>query len=266
MNPILQSGGTDRASKPAKRTRNLYNPSVKTPFALSRTRLENFIRCPRCFYLDRRLGIDQPPTFPYTLNSAVDVLFKKEFDVYRAKQKPHPLMEQYGINAIPYNHKDLEIWRDPFKGIRYHDPGTNFILTGGIDDIWENSSKELIIVDYKSTCTDGEVSLEGDFKESYKRQIEIYQWLFRKNGFPISKDAYFVYTNALKSEKGFFDQLKFKTIILKHIGDDSWVDSAVSEAHRCLSSNETPAAVENCSFCKYRVAAREAESQTRASI
>ena len=72
-------------------------------------------------------------------------------------------------------------------------------------------------------------------------------------------DAYFVYANALKSEKGFFDQLKFKTIILKHVGDTSWVDSAVSEAHRCLVSNEPPPGAEHCSFCKYRAAAREAE-------
>ena len=83
------------------RKRNLYDPKSKSFYRLSRTKLENFLRCARCFYLDRRLGVSQPPGFPFNLNSAVDELLKREFDDYRTKQEPHPFMQGAGIDAVP---------------------------------------------------------------------------------------------------------------------------------------------------------------------
>ena len=32
---------------------------------------------------------------------------KNEFDYYRKIQKPHPLFIEYGIDAVPFKHKDL---------------------------------------------------------------------------------------------------------------------------------------------------------------
>jgi hypothetical protein len=84
-----------------------YDSKSKEAFKLSRTKIENFIQCPRCFYLDRKLGISQPPGFPFTLNSAVDCLLKKEFDVYRAEQRIHPLMAHYGLKAVPFRDEKM---------------------------------------------------------------------------------------------------------------------------------------------------------------
>ena len=84
-----------------QRTRNLYDPKSKEPFRLSRSKIELFISCPKCFYLDRRLGVAQPHGFPFALNSAVDALLKKEFDILRIKDKTHPLIKKYKVNAIP---------------------------------------------------------------------------------------------------------------------------------------------------------------------
>lgn len=83
----------------AKRTRNLYRGNSSEAFRLSRSKLDLFIDCPRCFYLDRKLGIAQPPGFPFSLNAAVDRLLKKEFDIHRARGTPHPLMKHYGVDA-----------------------------------------------------------------------------------------------------------------------------------------------------------------------
>ena len=94
-----------------KRSRNLVGPALKEPFKLSRSRLENFIRWPRCFYLARRLGLDRPSMPGFTLNMAVDALLKKEFDLYRSKGEPHPLMVKHGVNAVPFKHPDLDTWR-----------------------------------------------------------------------------------------------------------------------------------------------------------
>ena len=36
-----------------------------------------------------------------------------------------------------------------------------------------------------------------------KRQMEIYQWLLRKNGFKVSDTGYFVYANGITDARSF---------------------------------------------------------------
>ncbi len=235
-----------------KRSRNVFDPLSRELFKLSRSKLENFGRCPRCFYLDRRLGIAQPSGPPFTLNSAVDTLFKKEFDAYRERGEPHPLMKSYGVDAIPFRHPNLDTWRENFKGIQFHHPKTNFLITGAIDDLWQKPDGELIIADYNATSTNDEIVLEGEWKEAYKRQMEIYQWIFRQNGFKVSRTGYFVYTNGLKDRDAFNDRLEFKTVLLPYEGDDSWVEPANIKAHNCLMSDAIPEYNPDCDFCEYQ--------------
>lgn len=242
-----------------KRVRNIFDPLSKEPFKLSRSKLENFMRCARCFYLDRRLGVSEPPGYPFNLNSAVDHLLKKEFDLHRAKGNPHPLQKAYGLDVIPYEHPDLDIWRENFKGITYYDPETNLVLTGAVDDVWVNGEGQLHIVDYKSTAKDGEVSLDADWQDGYKRQMEIYQWLFRKNNFDVSSTGYFVYCNGKRDAVAFDGKLEFDIKIIPYEGNDEWVQGALKEAKECLMGN-LPGKGEQCEYCAYRTLAGEVES------
>ena len=181
----------------ADRKRNIYSSDLEKPFKLSRSKVDSFLSCQRCFFIDRKLGVGHPPGFPFNINSAVDELLKKEFDSYRAKQKPHPYMKETGKNLIPYQHEMLDEWRENFKGVQYLHKKTNLLFTGAVDDIWfDIDSEELVVVDYKATSKNGEVSLDADWQISYKRQMEFYQWLLRKNGFKVSNDGYFVYCNG----------------------------------------------------------------------
>ncbi|MEE8236065.1 MAG: hypothetical protein V3R53_04660, partial [Gammaproteobacteria bacterium] len=82
-----------------QRVRNMYQPGSAQPFKLSRSKIDLFIECPRCFYVDRRLGTGRPPGFPFNLNLAVDRLLKAEFDTHRVAGTAHPLLEQYGVDA-----------------------------------------------------------------------------------------------------------------------------------------------------------------------
>ncbi|MBD3329894.1 hypothetical protein GF354_00005, partial [Candidatus Peregrinibacteria bacterium] len=175
-----------------QRTRNLYDPSSKEPFKLSRSKIDLFVECPRCFYIDRRLGTGRPPGYPFSLNSAVDALLKKEFDTHRAAQSAHPLMDAYGIDAVPFEHEKIDEWRENFKGVQFLHETINFIITGAVDDVWINPQKELIVVDYKATAVNKEVTLEDEWKDGYKRQMEVYQWLLRQNGFTVNDTGYFV--------------------------------------------------------------------------
>jgi hypothetical protein len=243
----------------AKRTHNLYDPKSKSTFKLSRSKIDLFLNCPRCFYLDRRLGVGQPPGYPFALNSAVDKLLKKEFDLHRASGTAHPLMKKYHIDAIPMPHEKLNDWRENFVGAQFLHKPTNFIITGAIDDVWINKKGELHIVDYKSTSKDGEVSLDAAWQIGYKRQMEIYQWLFRQNGFKVSKTGYFVYCNGDTDKKAFDAKLEFDIKIISYIGDDSWVEKTLVDAKKCLDADQIPVASPDCDFCAYHQAVSEVE-------
>jgi len=234
------------------RTRNLYDPKSKELFRLSRSKIDLFIKCPRCFYLDRRLGVGQPPGYPFSLNSAVDKLLKKEFDIHRAKGTPHPLMKAYGLNAVPLAHEKMDEWRDSLRrGITYHFPKTNLLITGGVDDVWTTPRGELIIVDYKATSKEADVTLDADWQDGYKRQMEVYQWLFRKNGFKVSPTGYFVYCNGCTDCEAFDGKLEFNIKLLPYKGDDSWVEGTIKNMHKCLKSDKIPSSGEDCDYCRY---------------
>ena len=168
-----------------RRTRNLYTPGQDKPFKLSRTKVEAFIKCECCFYLDRRLGIKEVSGFPFNINSAVDELLKREFDQYRERAEPHPYMVKAGINAIPYQHENLDKWRENFTGVQYHHESSNLLLHGAVDDVWKLENGELIVVDYKATSKNDKVNINAPWQRGYKRQIEFYQWLLRQNGFKV---------------------------------------------------------------------------------
>ncbi len=237
------------------RSKNKFSPDVER-YRLSRSKIDLFLSCQRCFYLDRRLGVSQPSGPPFSLNNAVDLLLKREFDHYRAIQMPHPLMIENGIDAVPFRHPDLEQWRDALhRGISYALSGTNFVVSGGVDDVWVNSSKELIIVDYKATSKKTEVSLDEEWQISYKRQMEIYQWLFRRNGFSVNPTGYFVYCNGVQDTDRFDATLRFSIKVLPYAGSDSWIEAELYNAYECLVSEVLPPSGEKCVFCKYRQAA-----------
>jgi hypothetical protein len=187
------------------------------------------------------------------LNIAVDSLLKKEFDHYRQLKKAHPLMIENGIDAIPFEHELIEEWRDSLRrGVQYQVPQTNLLITGGCDDIWVCPKGQLIVVDYKATSKAKEVSIDEEWQISYKRQVEIYQWLFRKNGFQVSNTAYFVYCNGIADAEGFDSKLSFKIKVLPYIGSADWVDKTISELYSCLGSATLPTSAEDCKFCSYR--------------
>ncbi|MEW5757945.1 MAG: PD-(D/E)XK nuclease family protein [Candidatus Omnitrophota bacterium] len=240
----------------SKRKYNLYTPNGAEAYKLSRSQIELYINCPRCFYLDRKLGVGRPPGFPFALNSAVDILLKKEFDLLRANGEAHPLMKKYKVDAIPAKHPDLEDWRNNRKGVQYLHKPTNFLITGAIDDLWENSAKEFIVVDYKSTAKAEEiVELKEDWQDSYKRQMEIYQWLIRQNGHKVSNTGYFVYCNGKIGQDKFDGKLEFDIALIAHVGKDDWIEGVIKNIHCCLSKDEIPPADKNCDYCAYRESA-----------
>ncbi len=245
-----------------KYKRRPYKKGQNQPYKISRTKIELFTQCPRCFWLDARLGIKRPSTPPFNINKAIDELFKKEFDIYREQQKPHPLMKDNGIKAIPYNHKDLDKWRHNFTGIVHLHKPTNLHVFGAVDDLWVDKEGSVIVVDYKATAKDKPVTKlgpVGGWQDMYRRQMEVYQWLLRKNDLKVSDTGYFVYATGTTDRDGFNNVVEFETHVFPYTGNSDWVDDTLIRMKKCLEGDIPEVGVaamggpcEHCEYAKAR--------------
>jgi hypothetical protein len=221
---------------------------------LSRSKIELFIECPRCLYLDVARGIPRPSGPPFTLNNAVDALMKSEFDCYRAAGEPHPLFAAAGVDAVPFRHPDLDRWRQNFTGVRWKDEATGWTLFGAVDDVWQARSGELIVADYKATAR-AETPGERHLYPSYRRQMDVYQFLVRRQGFRVSNRGWFVYVNGDGRAAEWGEKLCFTTTLVPYDGDDAWVLDVFRRAVATVGQAEVPVAAESCEFCAYAAGA-----------
>lgn len=243
------------------RSHTLYDPQSNEPYKISRSKIDLFVECPRCAFLEMKCGVKRPSMPSFTLNNAVDELLKREFDTHRVAQSTHPLLERYGLDAVPLHDDRMDEWRDALRrGISYYHEPTHIILRGGVDDVWKNAMNELIIVDYKATSKKVGPKSEDDLYDQYKRQMEIYQWLFRRNGFPVSPTGYFVYVNGKSDAKAFDGKLEFDVELIPYTGSDAWVEPTLYDLKDMLTSESIPPIGTSfgggpCEFCTYREAA-----------
>ena len=87
-------GQLSEATSFRTRKDSIYQKGSNKPFRVSRSKFSNFLDCKRCFYLDRAKGLKEPGMPGWSLNSAVDELLKKEFDILRKQKKPHPILKK----------------------------------------------------------------------------------------------------------------------------------------------------------------------------
>ncbi|MEK9177091.1 MAG: PD-(D/E)XK nuclease family protein [Patescibacteria group bacterium] len=242
-----------------------YKPHRKTDWnyggpnwRLSRSKIDLFVECKRCFYVDNKLGTARPPGFPFSLNAAVDRLLKKEFDGHRTAGTPHPLMKAYKLELVPFKDPRMDVWRENFKGVQTEHTPTGFTVSGAIDDLWVDGKGTVYVVDYKATAKDGEVSLDADWQDGYKRQMEIYQWLLRENGLRVSDTGYFVYVNGRTDREAFNGKLEFDAKIIPYVGSADWLPGVLADIKKCLVSDVIPETGPSCDYCTYREAAGKA--------
>jgi hypothetical protein len=247
--PVTATGLRSRKS-------SIFTPGQETEFRLSRGRFSDFLTCPRCFYLDRVKGIVSPSTPGWTLNETTDILLKKEFDECREKQEPHRIHIENGLDHIvPYAHEDMDKWRDSLRhGLEYRVENSAILLTGGIDDIWQDTrDQSLIVVDYKSQASTVPVTTEnylsGVYRQGYKVQMDFYAYLLSKMGFKISPTSYFYVCNADRKANGFFGKLDFSETLVPYETDISWLPTKIEAMISLLNSHELPDSNESCENC-----------------
>tara|TARA_B100001059_G_C17740591_1_gene531432 strand:+ start:170 stop:988 length:819 start_codon:yes stop_codon:yes gene_type:complete len=240
------------------RHRGTYKKHHPEPYEVSRSQIQSFLNCPACFWMNRVKGIKFPGMPGFLLNTATDTLLKKDFDKYRKLEAPHPFMERHGLShLIPFNHPGFETWTQSMQlGLRTYHEKADFIIGGGLDDIWHDPvTDEIFIVDYKSTAGKRNaqkdalepISLFGAYKESYKRQMDVYQWIMRSNGFNVSNTGYFLYVNGDQHfENGMLEKdtdkalMKFDVQLITYKGNDDWIDAAIMDIKKCLNKRKCP--------------------------
>jgi len=229
-----------------------FNPDSENPFTVSRSRIQNFLDCPRCFCLQNKLAIKALKTLPFRLNSATDVLLKKTFDSARRKQEVHRYFKKKNINLVPFKHEKID-----FKGVKYHYKKANLMVQGAVDDILINlKTKELSPVEFKSTQTkDGDQVkyLGKPHHKFWKNQLEIYGYLLEKNGFKISEDSYIVFCNAEINTEEWNEKLNFDVQVINYKMDYKWVEPTLDKIKELLIQNSLPnfSDTDDCDMCRY---------------
>ena len=247
---------------PAKgvRTRkaSIYRPNQTEEFKISRGKFSNFITCKKCFYMDRVMGLESPGTPGWTLNETTDLLLKKEFDECRKKQEPHRLFVANGLDhLVPFEHSDMDKWRDSLRhGLKARFAKSNIILTGGVDDIWQDTKTgELIVADYKSQANykplDPESYLSDVYHEGYKIQMDFYAFLLIEMGFPLSNTAYFLVCNADRSAGGFYGKMYFTETLVPYNWSVSLFPEKVQSMINTMNNSKIPEANPSCKNCAY---------------
>ena len=247
----------------AKRHRGAFDPQHQAPYELSRSRVENYIKCKACFWLEQIHRV-KPPDFPsFTINTTTDILLKRDADAVRGKGTL-PIWEARGLgHMIPFEHEHLDNWTNSMQYgtdetyFNVVHEASNIKLGGGLDDVFLNTKTDQIhVVDYKSTAQGTRspekyikkpVSLNDPWKVSYKRQMDMYVWVARQKGFDVSDTGYFVYVDAQhKDINGMLidkDPVKawmaFDTSIIPYDADTSWVEPTLLEIKAFLMNQET---------------------------
>tara|TARA_B100001741_G_C16508706_1_gene578556 strand:- start:243 stop:1094 length:852 start_codon:yes stop_codon:yes gene_type:complete len=241
------------------RKSSIYNPGQSEDFKISRSKFDDFLKCKKCFYLDRVKGFESPQIPQFKLNELTDKLFKKEFDLCREKGIPHRLFKNNNLeHLIPFKHKDIERWRDSLHyGLMAKYKTTNIILTGGVDDVLINKKNgKLVVVDYKSQVKKKEELntksyLEDVYHQGYKTQLEFYSFLFKEMGFEVDQFGYFIVCNGSDETNEFNGIMKFDELIIPYELDDSWIPKKIDEMIKIINSKKIPSSNESCMNCAY---------------
>jgi len=188
----------------------------------------------------------RPPPYPYALNAAVDSLLKEEFDKYRNKGEPHPLLVANNIPAKLFpNQQLLNEWRNNLKGIRYYDLTLDATLFGAVDDILEFSEGKLAPLDYKSTG-----SKVPTVYDRFQLQMDIYTFLLEKNGYKTVRKGCLAFY-VVDKENGFNDKLPFKKEIQMIDTDPSYVQGLFEEAVTLLRKEAPPSHSADCQYGRW---------------
>ena len=212
------------------------------PYKLSPSSLNILKECPRCFWLKFNKKISRPSGIFPSLPSGMDKILKIHFDTFMEKGTlPKELRELKGVKL--FNDKELlKIWRSNFKGIQYTDKEGN-ILRGAVDNIL-TKGKNLIVLDYKTRG----FPLKEDTAAHYQNQMDIYNFLLRKNNYNTEDYAYLLFYHPDKVNSN--GSVTFNTDLIKMPISIKNAENIFEKAIKVLKG-KMPKASKDCEYCSW---------------
>lgn len=217
------------------------------PYKLSPSSINLFLECPRCFWLAQVKGIKRPDGIFPSLPSGMDKILKAHFDAFMAAGELPPEIHAHGKKngyRLFSDKKQLDLWRNNFKGIQYTDPASGVLLHGAVDNILVNG-KKLIVLDYKTRG----FPLKEDTADHYQTQLDLYNFLLRKNGHETENYAYLLFYHPNRVTRT--GEVVFNTDLVRMATDVKHGEKVFKNAVKCLEGNE-PAPAKECKWCEWR--------------
>ncbi len=209
-------------------------------YKLSYSAMNLINECPRCFWLTQHKLWKRPIGIFPSLPNGMDRILKEYFDLYRDKHLIPAELKECGEDIKLFDDKQLlSKWQNNFGGITYTDPLGN-ILMGAVDYILIKN-KKLIVLDFKTRGFD----LKVNTIEYYRTQLDIYNYLLRKNDYETEDYAYLLfYVTDRITEKG---QVLFNKVLKKV---EINVDNAEKVWKNALLIINGVCPAEKCEYCK----------------
>ncbi|HIH17686.1 MAG TPA: PD-(D/E)XK nuclease family protein [Nanoarchaeota archaeon] len=232
-------------------------PKKEQEYKLSPSSLNLMQECERCFWLKLVKKISRPDTAFPSLPAGMDKILKQHFDKFAGRGELPPEIREYGLgNGYKlFNDKaKLDIWRNALKGIQYKDKTSGILLRGAVDNLLEKG-KKLIVLDYKTRG----YPLKEDTHEHYQLQMDVYNFLLRKNGYQTEDYSYllFYYPREV-AESG---EVLFDTKLIKMPTSAERAGKIFERAMGIVNMPTSPKPSNECKFCSY-VSKRAVKSES----
>jgi len=211
------------------------------PYKLSPSSLALIKECKRCFWLTNNNIWKRPAGIFPSLPSGMDKILKVHFDKYMEKGLLPPELQENkeckGCKLFDDKEK-LKIWQSNFKGLSFTDEEGNNIH-GAIDNLLVKDGK-IIVLDYKTRG----FPLKEDTAEHYQHQLDIYNFLLRKNGYKTEDYAFLLFYVPKEVLSG--GEVLFDTTLVKMKTNEKDAENMWKNALKLLKE-ECPK--ESCEWC-----------------
>tara|TARA_Y100000310_G_C20657854_1_gene802971 strand:- start:358 stop:1014 length:657 start_codon:yes stop_codon:yes gene_type:complete len=198
--------------------------------------------CPRCFWLKFNKDIKRPDTIFPSLPNGMDKILKEHFDTFMKKCELPPELSKLKGYKLFDDEELLKIWRSNFKGIQWTDKKGN-LFRGAVDNILKKG-KKLVVLDYKTRG----YPLKEDSHKYYLDQMDIYNFLLRKNGYETEEYTYLLFYHPNKVQET--GEVVFNTDLVKIKVNIKNAENIFINALKVLEG-EIPECFEECGFCKW---------------
>lgn len=230
---------------------------------LSKSALEKFRSCARCFWLDKVQGLKQPEGIRSGLPMGMDRVLKGHYDAHREAGKLPPEL----VGHVPgglydgkrISMKDLRNWRKGLS-VTVEDGGFQAELSTALDDLlFDPATGRYAMIDYK---TKAKATDQAATQLYYGTQADCYDLALNANGYATWDVAYFAYyypVNVGADGSGIAEgghqgvAMGWACQVVPIKPDHARAKALLIAAARCLEG-KIPEAGEDCDYCAFVVA------------